>query len=373
MTKSRSKKEFTIIRNDFINGTLKNGFTHNQAETVWKFLTQFVGYGFNKAHSATYGTIAFQTAFLKYYFPLEYMCAVLNNQGGFYSRMAYIEEARRLGIPFLPPDIHYSQRDFSCENNTIRTGLSPVFELTRRTIERILNERKKNRFRDLYDFISRTGAGEKETSHLIKCGALQSLHASAPQLLLLNKIYFKTKKKKTLTEFITGNTVLQPYNDYQKILNEMEMLDFAVTAHPLKLFEQQIEWDEMVPSNRLEYYREKKIKFCGWLVTTRRVITSNKQYMKFLTLEDYHGLCEAVLFSETYKKYGHLIHTHGPYIINGKVQSRLPGEANIIIEKIELVEMRKGELETLLQKKYVIHSEDFSPEETGEMENGAGE
>jgi DNA-directed DNA polymerase III PolC len=351
MTKSRSKKEFMSIHEDFIRGALRHGLQHDQAETVWKFLSQFVGYGFNKAHSATYGTIAFQTAFLKYYFPLEYMCAVLNNQGGFYSRMAYIEETRRMGISFLLPDINYSGRDFTCENNAIRTGLSPVFELTRRTTERIVNERRKNRFIDLYDFINRTGAGEKETAHLIKCGALQSLHPSAPQLLLLSKIYFKNKKKRAVTEFLTSDTALQPYNDYQKILNEMEILDFALTAHPLKLFEKEIRWEDMVPSTSLENYHGKRIKFCGWLVTTRRVITNNKQYMKFLTLEDHLGLCEAVLFSEAYKKYGHLIRTHGPYIVNGKVQSRMPGEANIIIEKIELVEMKKKELEALLQRK----------------------
>jgi DNA-directed DNA polymerase III PolC len=362
MTKSRTRKEFMSIHGDFIAGALKHGLNHEQAETVWKFLSQFVGYGFNKAHSATYGTIAFQTAFLKYYFPLEYMCAVLNNQGGFYSRMAYIEEARRMGIHFLPPDINHSKKFFTCENNAIRTGLSPVFELTERTIERMLRERKKKLFTDLYDFINRTGAGEKETTHLIKCGAMQSIHASAPRLLLLNRIYFKNNKKRPLTEYVVGNTVLQPYNNYQKILNEMEILDFAVTAHPLKIFEQQVQWDEMVPSTRLEEYQGKRIKFCGWLVTTRRVVTSNKQYMKFLTLEDHVGLCEAVLFSEPYKKYGHLIHTHGPYIISGKVQSRLPGEANIIIDKVELVEMKKKEMESLLQKKIPIHMEDFATE-----------
>jgi DNA polymerase-3 subunit alpha len=357
MTKSRNKKKFMSIHDDFISGAVKNGLSSDQAETVWKFLSQFVGYGFNKAHSATYGTIAFQTAFLKYYFPLEYMCAVLNNRGGFYSRMAYVEEARRMGINFLAPDINYSEKDFSCEKNSIRSGLSPVYELTVRTIERIIKERKKKLFTDLYDFIIRTGAGEKEVAHLIKCGTMQSINPSSPHLLLLNKIFFKNKKKKLVAEFIAGSTELPPYNKYQRILNEMEILDFAVTAHPLTLFEEHIDWNRMTSSIQLEKYKGKCVRFCGWLVTTRRVMTSNNQYMKFMTLEDHAGVCEAVIFSDAYKKYGHLIRTHGPYIISGKVQSRLPGEANLIVEKIELVRMGKQEMETLLQKKSPVHWE----------------
>jgi DNA-directed DNA polymerase III PolC len=351
MTKSRTKKEFMAIYKDFITGALNHGLSKEQAETVWKFLSQFVGYGFNKAHSATYGTIAYQTAFLKYYFPTEYMCAVLNNQGGFYSRMAYIEETRRMGISLLPPDVNYSDRYFTCEGQAIRTGLSPVFELTTTTIKRIQKERQQHPFTDLYNFLNRTGAGEKETMHLIKAGALQSLHPSAPQLLILNKVFFKNNKKKILTEYVTGELDLPPYTPYQKILNEMEMLDFAVNAHPLLLFEDHVEWNIMTPSTQIENYKTKTIQICGWLVTSRRVRTNNNQYMKFLTLEDRFGLCEVVIFSETYAKYGHLIQTHGPYIITGKVQSRLPGEANLIAEKVEIVAMGKKEMENVLQKK----------------------
>ncbi len=351
MTKARNKKEFMSVYQDFINGALQRGIKNDQAETIWRFLAQFVGYGFNKAHSATYGTIAYQTAFLKHYFPVEYMCAVLNNQGGFYSRMAYMEEARRLGISLLPPDVNYSAREFSCANSSIRAGLNTVFELTERTIARILQERANRPFQDLFDFLNRSGAGEKESVHLIKCGAMNSLHPSAAQLLLQNKILFRNKKKKLVSDFVTADTTLAPYNIYQKILNELELLDCAVSAHPLTLFDQQIEWPEIVLATQLENHKDQTIRFCGWLVTSRRVSTGKKQYMKFLTLEDKSGLCEAVLFPGAYTRYGQLIKTHGPYIITGQVQSRLPGEANLIAEKVELVEIKKTELESLLQKK----------------------
>ena len=102
---------------------------------------------------------------------------------------------------------------------------------------------------------------------------------------------------------------------------------------------------------QIENYKNKKVQVCGWLVTSRRVRTSNNQYMKFLTIEDRFGICEAVIFSEAYARFGHLIRTHGPYIITGKVQSRLPGEANLIADKIEIVTMGKKEMESVLQKK----------------------
>jgi DNA polymerase III alpha subunit len=350
MTKSRTKKEFMSIHTAFIEGSQKRGLTNSQAETVWAFLSQFVGYGFNKAHSATYGTIAYQTAFLKYYFPVEYMCAVFNNHGGFYGRMAYIEEARRLGIPLLPPDINYSNKEFTCEDNAIRTGLEPVFELTERTIKQIVEQRNARPFSDLFDFLRRTRAGEKETVHLIKCGAMQSLHPSAGQLLMLNKIFFKNNKKINVTEFVAKDTNIKPYNRYQKILNELEILDFSITAHPLALFEDKIDWERMTSSAQLEEHKGETVQVCGWLVTSRRVKTSKSQFMKFITLEDYDGLCEVVLFPEIYAQFGHIIRTHGPYIVTGKIQSRLPGEANLIAEKVELVQMNKQETEQVLQR-----------------------
>jgi len=302
MTKARNKKEFMSVHSVFISGAQNRGLSTEQAETVWKFLAQFVGYGFNKAHSATYGTIAYQTAFLKHNFPLEYMCAVLNNQGGFYSRMAYTEEARRMGLRILPPDVSYSRREFTCENGMIRTGLDCVFELTEKTIANILQARLERPFSDVFDFLRRTQAGEKEAQHLIKTGALSSLNANAPHLLLLSSLYFKNDKKSAIVEYLSAEVQLPPFTDYQKIINEMEMLDFAVTDHPLKLFEDAVPWQEIVSSAELEQHKNKTIKFCGWLVISRRVPTSDNKFMKFITLEDRHGLCEAVLFPAVYNR-----------------------------------------------------------------------
>ena len=348
MTKSRDRKLLQSMHRDFLQGARKKGLSRAQAEKIWQFLENFVGYGFNKAHSATYGTIAYQTAYLKYYFPVQYMTAVLNNMGGFYSRAAYVEECRRMGIRLLPPDVNSSRNHFVAQEDAIQVGLEPVYELTERTRERILQEQRRAPFRDFYDFLQRVQPRQKEVENLIKCGALRSLHPSEPELLLRTRVFFKHRKNKSLCESLTQNVHLPPYNKYQRILYEMEILGFAVTDHPLTLFSEEIDWSEVTPSFELERRKGETIQFVGWLVTSRRAKTKNGDYMKFLTLEDRYGLCEAVLFPPIYQQYGHLLKTQGPYRLTGTVQSRLPGEANLLVQKVEVIEISKQQLEKKL-------------------------
>ena len=349
MTKSRDRKTLLSMQDDFLKGAMKNGLTSGQAKKVWLFMANFVGYGFNKAHSATYGVIAYQTAYLKHYFPVAYMTAVLNNHGGFYSKAAYVEECRRIGIRLLPPDVNFSEREFSYAGDSIRVGLDMVFELTDKTKDSMVSERKRLVFRDYYDFVQRTRPREGEVRNLIKCGGLRSLDINEPYLLLKNKLFYRNKRNRNLTEALLQNVKLIPYNKYQRLVHEMEILDFTVTDHPLGLFEDKIPWDRVTPSFELESCKGKQISFVGWLVTNRRVKTQNQEYMKFLTLEDRYGLCEAVMFPKVYSQYGHLVKGYGPYLIKGTVQSRLPGEANLLVQELATIEMNKKELEERLQ------------------------
>ncbi len=349
MTKSRDRQMLQGLYREFVEGARRNGLSQQAAETVWHFLVNFVGYGFNKAHAATYGTIAYQTAYLKVYFPVFYMTAVLNNQGGFYSTAAYVEECRRLGIRLLPPDVNASDELFTGEGNSIRVGLQSVRELTARTRARILEERRHRLFTDYYDFVTRVRPREKEVTHLIKCGALRSLEANEPLCLLRHRLFFNHHRKRSGIESYLQKLHPSPYNRYQRILNEMEILDFAVTDHPLTLFEPVIDLSDVVPTTTLERHAGKRVTVVGWLVTSRRVKTREGTYMKFLTLEDRYGLCEAVLFPPVYERYGHLLHTQGPYRVEGVVQSRLPGEANLLVEHLEVISLTKETLEVQLQ------------------------
>ncbi|RMG38176.1 MAG: hypothetical protein D6732_05520, partial [Methanobacteriota archaeon] len=195
MTKHRNKKEIYKLRNQFIEGVREKGLSLANASRLWNFLLNFTGYGFNKAHAATYGVLAYQSAFLKKYFPVFFMTAVLNNEGGFYSRMAYVEEARRLGIRILPPDVNESDALFTCHEDKIRVGLSCVHELSAKTIRRILGERSKGPFKDLRDFLLRVKPAVNEALNLAKCGALRSIMPSEPEAILMIKLFFANKKR----------------------------------------------------------------------------------------------------------------------------------------------------------------------------------
>ncbi len=342
MTKKRDDKQLMhSMREKFITGAQAKAFTPQKAEEVWQFMLNFIGFGFNKAHAATYGILAYQTAYLKCYFPIEYMTAVLNNHGGFYAKAVYIEECRRIrlangkrGIPLLPPDVNRSEIDFTKEGEAIRVGLYPVFELSDKTKNKIVEERKKRPFGDLYDFLKRAHAGQKETEHLIRCGALRSLHASEPVLLLKTQTYFKNDCSKTRAEYLTQGLNLSPYSKKQRILAELKILSFGVTDHPLTLYDSHIPWENMVSSLDLEAHKNRHVRFTGWYVTSRLQETVSGKYMKFLSLEDRQGVCEIIFFPEAYEKYADLLRGNGPFTVTGKIQSRIKGEANLIAEHV---------------------------------------
>lgn len=337
MTKSRTAETIKPVRDKFIKGAANNGIPEKSAQEIWKFLENFVGYGFNKAHSATYGILAYQSAYLKRHYPVPFMTAVLNNGGGFYSLCAYIEEARRKGITIEPPDVNKAEYQFTYNASTIISGLFPVYGLSHRSIERITAERKKEPFHDLFDFLNRSAVIEKEAANLAKSGALRSIHPSEPEALAMIKVYFRNGRKSHIARRLTENLSLSPYTLAQRVIAELETLQFAVSAHPLSLFSE-IEFDpSIVLSNELEKYKNKDVVVAGWMVTSRRAPTSDGKYIKFATLEDKAGLMEVVLFPDVYEKYGKILKGYGPFRIRGKVQSRVPGEANIIVNSIHKI------------------------------------
>jgi DNA polymerase-3 subunit alpha len=330
MTKFKQKKKILAIRQHFVEGVVAAGHSTAVADEIWKFLKNFVGYGFNKAHAAIYGVLAYQSAYLKYYFPVPFMTAVLNNEGGFYHTAAYIEECRRLGIAILPPDVNTSEVDFTWYNDTIRCGFRHVYDLTNVTLAKIVSERRRRGlYRDLYDFIRRVRPRRGEVENLIKIGALATFSASQPQLLLQSQLYFKHNFRQNRMAFSASHQ-LPPYTSQQRLRHEIDILGFAVSAHPLSLFRDQTARINAHPSLVLGGYRDRDVVIIGWRITSRRLRTKTDEYMQFLTLEDEHGLMEVILFPEVFKRCGSELQGPGPFLVHGYVQSRMPGEVNVI-------------------------------------------
>ena len=338
MTKSRTLKIAARLRDKFLAGARRKGVDAVTAQTIFEWLTHFASYGFNKAHSATYGILAYQTAFLKRHFPKEYMTALLNNPGGYYPQFALVEEARRLGIQILHPNVTRPARDFRIEEKGIRVGLGSVLNLSRKTIERILQERAQKPFQNVYDFLIRSRANQAEAESLIQCGALSDFNSSEPELLLIAKLFFKNNRNAAVTRGMNAATRLPPYSALQKVVNELRFLRFSVTEHPLRLLLKNQGIPDYVSSRELEKFKNQRVTILGWGIISRRVVTSQQESMKFLTLEDPDGIIEVVLFPEIYRRCGRLLQTRGPFQITGVVQSRVKGEANVIAEKIRVLE-----------------------------------
>lgn len=281
MSKKRDWEAMENYRERFITGALANGLTWDVAHELWRQMDSFAGYAFCKAHSASFALVSYQTAWLKTHYPAEFMAAVLSNQGGFYDTCAYVEEARRLGLTLLPPDINASEYRFaaaavptspqsplqegaplscnphcqeqpniSSKRSLVRIGLMQVKYLSGSAIASILESRRSGPYTSLEDFLSRVTIDESEVETLIRCGAMDSAAPglSRPQMLWQLKLIMKhrTFSQKPDIPCFPGMAGRSPcslrapsvrqYTLHEKLWAELECLDLTVSEHLLELY-----------------------------------------------------------------------------------------------------------------------------------------
>jgi len=397
MSKKRGIEAIASYEKRFISGAIRRGIKPDTAKELWRQLSGFAGYAFCKAHSASYAYVSYQATYLKAHFPAEFMAAVLANGGGFYHQAAYVSEARRMGLRILPPDVNHAEMNFTGEDDWMRVGLSQVMSLTRRTARSIIASRERGPYTSLANFCARTTAALREVQNLIRCGAFDSFGQTRPQLLWEADLIFGERasvygeprfgtrffeerrgmedadlfggpfsqgngngkggsldKHSQLTEgrscrsCLRGEThsaiaeEIRPprFEDYtveEKIQDEMEILGFPITAHPMSLYEGELRDLGVIPARDVPHYAGRTIRVAGWLVTTRRVTTVNNEQMRFLTLEDLTDVVEIVLFPRTYNKYGALVQSFGPYLVAGKVEGGDNGHCTLTANHLELL------------------------------------
>jgi len=296
--KERSKDQMMSAQNRFISGAHANGISENTASEIWRQISSFCGYAFCKAHSAAYAVLSMELLWFKTHFPHQFMAAIINNRGGFYSTQAYISETIRLGIAVLPPDINESEADFTVKNNCLLTGISFINELKLKTVAKIINRRKQKTFSSLEEFCEIIRPDKIEFDNLISSGALRAFGNSAtcrwrqkllqPQNLFNEPApYFSSlpEKKQELKDTVR---------------NEVKSLGFAVSGHPLDAFKQTKLFTQ---AKKLADFVNRKVEVCGVLIAAKSVNTSSGNSMKFLTLEDKTGLIEIVFFPTYWKRH----------------------------------------------------------------------
>jgi len=281
------------LRKDFIEGAAKNGIPTDIAKEVFSLIDFFSGYGFNKSHSAAYAFIAYQTAYLKAHYPVEFMSALLTNTSDQDKIAAIINECRRMGIKILPPDINKSNIEFSIEANQIRFGLGAIKSLGDANLRQIIANRPYN---DVYDLVYKAHLNKAVLETLIKSGCLsqfgtrKSLLDFLPTLVKIDSIVQKDEQ----TLFGTGEELLPKiphtgeYSLDELLVFEKESLGFYVSSHPLDGY-------EIPNSQEIATVTEGKAKIIGIVTAVRSGVKNNKSWC-FATVEDYSGRIGVLTF-----------------------------------------------------------------------------
>lgn len=361
MTHRRSPEQMEAIRSRFMEGATGRGMGGRAARAVFESLAKFSGYGFCKAHSATYGEFSYQASYLKAHFPAEFMAAVLANEAGFYHHAVYIEEAKRLGVRVALPDINRSEPDYRVAGGALLFGLGRVKGLTRRTVDGIIAARADFPFTSLSDFLSRVRTTEEEVAALIKCGAFDSLENTRPELLWkLAMLFPQTRtdnggdegrragpdilrsgfgaEETAPTRFegpdptlplsipkVSPPAALPRLPDYplaQKLRMELEYLEASVSAHPLEILIPGELARQGSSSSELERRLGETVTLAGWVIAQRRATTRKREYMQFLTLEDPAGTFEATIFPADYERLGAAVRASRILRVTGEVTDR---------------------------------------------------
>ena len=292
--KYRSREEFDRLIEQFFIKAKQNGHDEATTQEVWRQVSSFAGYSFSKAHSASFAVESYQSLFLKTYYPMEFMVAVLNNYGGFYPRWVYVHELKRTGADLQLPCVNHSDSKVTISGTVAHLGFIGIQGLEGRLMELIPAEREKNGlYQNLEDFVRRTGITLEQAILLIRTGALRFTGRSKKELLweIYNYLGNKPPTPVSAELFTTpSKTLVLPEMDTSKLedaYNELELLGFTVSLKMFDLLKTSFRGEVMAAN--LSSHVGKTIKMVGQYVCEKTVHTKNKKKMWFGTFIDASG------------------------------------------------------------------------------------
>lgn len=337
-------------RSRFLNGALERGIPEDIANHIFDLMEYFAGYGFNKSHTVAYGLLAYQSAYLKAHYPLAYMTALLISVEGNTDKVAkYIQEARRMGIKILPPDINESNVHFTPVANSIRFGLAAIKNVGEGAVESILEIRRKGgKFKSLEDFLNRIDTrkiNKKVIESLIKAGAFDSLGRSRAELLAIFEQYqdkkVRDKRRKNLfetEEFQVDSIPTVEEFPLEKILAmEKDLIGLYISDNPLLHCTKELEKRVSHNIEDIEELEDESLVTIGGVVSGVKLVDTKNGKMGFLQIEDLSGSIEVVVFPKTLKEIKKDIeNSTNIFIVEGKVDKK-EEEVKIIADKISLL------------------------------------
>ncbi len=342
----------------FIEGCVKNGLKQTVAEELWQWILPFAAYGFNKSHSAAYGIIAYQTAYLKAHYPVEFMASVLTSERADVERIALlIEECKKMQIEVLAPNINESLKNFTVVpgKNQIRFGMLAIKNVGENIIIAVTEERKANGpFASITDFISRVrtkDVNKKSMEALIKAGAFDEfaernqLLQNLEKLLEISRDKQKAKDTKQIGLFASSPATAKTFNEIrldpappaatlEKLTWEKELLGLYVSSHPLYSFKKVFE-TRTTPIATIDATKvNQKLVVGGLISSVKKIITKTGKPMMFMKLEDLSGKTEVVVFPILMEKNPAALQENKIVFIAGRVDDR-NGEIKIVADDIQ--------------------------------------
>ncbi|MDO4678536.1 MAG: DNA polymerase III subunit alpha [Eubacteriales bacterium] len=384
--RAMSKKKASVMekeRQNFVYGNeeegvpgcIANGISEQTANKIYDDMTDFAKYAFNKSHAAAYALVAYQTAFLKYYYPVQFMAALMTSVIEMPNKVAeYILVCRQMGIKILPPDINSGTYGFSTDNGAIRYGLSAIKSVGRPVIEALVREREENgKYRSLKDFIERNieQINKRAIENFIKAGALDCLEGNRHQkMIVYSQITdsINQEKKHTMAGQLSLFDIVSeedkkdfeirmpnvPEFDKEQILSyEKEVLGIYLSGHPLEKYRAMM--DKIISARTTDFQPDEETGIprvtdgqkviIGGMITDKTIkYTKNNKVMAFLTVEDLVGTVEVVVFPRDFEKNQSMLEEDNRVFLQGRVSAEDDKASKLILEKMRSFENVPREL-----------------------------
>ena len=370
-------------RGKFIEASAKHDMKKEDAEKLFNQILAFASYCFNRSHSAAYAFVAYQTAYLKTHYPVEYFSALLSSVADNKDQtQLYIEEAQRLGSKVLAPDINKSYLEYAPDGDNIRFGMAAIKGVGAPVVEAIIKEREENGdFKNIFDFCKRVDTkyvNKKSLEGLIKAGAFSNIEKSRKQLFeniehILDVTSKEAKDKAmgqvSLFASLGENSDFEnvqyqligsdaEYTDKEIQQFEKEFLGFYVTSHPLFSIRDKLPFlmtHRVAELTDLE--EETVVTLCGLITTTRQIPTKKdpSKFLRFITLEDLTGKVDCVCFHKKLQEFGEMLVQDNKVVITGKVQHRGEDTISVLIDNVKSVE--NSNIVTVSLKKEIKYEE----------------
>jgi len=320
-------KQMKTLQERFLNGAeQKSEVPRETGEKIWELMAAFAGYGFPKAHAASYAQVAWRSTWCKRNYPAEFMAAVMANWGGYYRQRVYMNEARRMGIPLRPPHINHAERVFSVRYPqgvpTLFMGLDQVRDLTRKTQKRILDGRP---FHSLDDFLTRVDPRPKEAENLIRVGALKGLGTIPGLLAGIQGSGWRYQQPRLFDLSSQGEP--PEWDLATRMAAQEQILGAGVDAHPLELVAEQVAQADAITTLEALTLKDEDVRVAGVQQTLQRFHTQEGQAFFILELEDLEGVLKVLLTPDQRRFYRGVLSSKKPFVVEGIMDlSHISGE-----------------------------------------------